>query len=70
MDAAVKVLLSLKAEYKTLTGTDFPTAGRNQNKKAPAQPKEKSKPKPQPKEKESEVMNMSHALFIFMEAKI
>lgn len=56
MDAAVKSLLNLKAEYKTLTGTDFPTAGRNSKPaKDPAPPKVKSKPKPQPKEKDSEV---------------
>ncbi|KAJ1523501.1 hypothetical protein ONE63_001353 [Megalurothrips usitatus] len=55
VDAAVKVLLGLKAEYKTLTGTDFPTAGRTPKPaKAAPQPKEKSKPKPQPKEKETE----------------
>lgn len=55
VDAAVKILLSLKAEYKTLTGTDFPTAARTPKPaKATPQAKEKSKPKPQPKEKDSE----------------
>lgn len=52
IDAAVQVLLGLKAEYKTLTGNEFPAAGRNPKAaKAPSQPKEKSKPKQQPKEK-------------------
>ncbi|XP_034232537.1 bifunctional glutamate/proline--tRNA ligase [Thrips palmi] len=55
IDAAVKQLLSLKAEYKTVTGTDFPVAGRTPKPaKAAAPPKEKSKPKQQPKEKETE----------------
>jgi bifunctional glutamyl/prolyl-tRNA synthetase len=35
IDKALKILLSLKAEYKALTGTDFPVAGRT-----PAKPKE------------------------------
>ena len=33
MDAAVKVLLDLKAEYKALTGEDVPSAGRGSSKK-------------------------------------
>lgn len=46
---AVAVLLNLKAQYKTLTGTDFPTGG-----KTPSKPKEKekvAKQKPAVKEK-------------------
>ncbi|GLV40122.1 Glutamyl-prolyl-tRNA synthetase [Carabus blaptoides fortunei] len=39
VDAAVKVLLDLKAEYKSLTGTDFPVAGRT-----PSKPKEQKAP--------------------------
>jgi bifunctional glutamyl/prolyl-tRNA synthetase len=35
IDKALKILLGLKAEYKALTGTDFPVAGRT-----PAKPKE------------------------------
>lgn len=52
IDSAVKRLLSLKEEYKKLTGTDFPVAGR-----APSKPKEvvkekkEVKPKPKPEEK-------------------
>ncbi|KAK3924680.1 Bifunctional glutamate/proline--tRNA ligase [Frankliniella fusca] len=46
VDAAVQILLGLKAEYKTVTGNDFPTAGRTPKPaKAASQPKEKSKPK-------------------------
>lgn len=46
IDAAVKTLLDLKAEYKKVTGTDFPTAGR-----APSKPKSESqKAKPEKKE--------------------
>ncbi|KAF7280930.1 hypothetical protein GWI33_005395 [Rhynchophorus ferrugineus] len=41
IDAAVKVLLELKAEYKQVTGEDFPVAGR-----APSKPKEAPKEKP------------------------
>ncbi|XP_053667644.1 bifunctional glutamate/proline--tRNA ligase [Anopheles marshallii] len=59
IDAAVKVLLELKAEYKKLTGTDYvpaggaATAGRQQSKPASAKkeskPKPDQKPKPEPK---------------------
>ncbi|CAH2002238.1 unnamed protein product [Acanthoscelides obtectus] len=45
IDAAVKLLLDLKAEYKTVTGEDFPAGGRT-----PQKPKEK-KPAATPKEK-------------------
>ena len=45
VDTAVQTLLALKAEYKTVTGEDFPVAGRQQ-----AAPKE-TKPKEAPKEK-------------------
>jgi len=38
VDAAVKLLLDLKIQYKALTGTDFPTAGRQ-----PAAPKQQKK---------------------------
>lgn len=38
----MKVLLDLKAEYKALTGTDFPVAGRT-----PTKPKEKQEKAPQ-----------------------
>lgn len=34
IDAAVKILLDLKVEYKNLTGTDFPVAGRSINKQS------------------------------------
>lgn len=53
IDAAVKALLDLKAEYKKVTGTDFPVAkpARNQEKSKPAN-QEKAKPaKPPKKEK-------------------
>jgi hypothetical protein len=37
VDAGVKQLLELKAQYKKLTGTDFPTpSGRTPNKKEKA----------------------------------
>ncbi|XP_044264891.1 bifunctional glutamate/proline--tRNA ligase [Tribolium madens] len=56
IDKAVKILLDLKAEYKTLTGTDFPAPGRTptkpketQVKVAKSAPKEKhKKPAPPP----------------------
>lgn len=51
VDAAVKVLLDLKAEYKKLTGTDFPVAGRTPKPAAPkkeAKKEEKPKAKPEP----------------------
>lgn len=43
IDAAVKVLLQLKTDYKTLTGTDFPTAART-----PSKPKETKVSKEKP----------------------
>ena len=48
VDAAVKLLLDLKSEYKTLTGTDFPVAGRQSAapKAKPADKVEKKKPEP------------------------
>lgn len=56
IDAAVKLLLDLKAEYKNATGTDFPVAGRTPTKpKEAKQPKEEkvkqAKQKPAQKEK-------------------
>ncbi|XP_055526101.1 bifunctional glutamate/proline--tRNA ligase isoform X2 [Wyeomyia smithii] len=56
VDAAVKMLLDLKAEYKEITGTEFPTAGRKKQpapKKA-AQKNEKVKPEPPLKQKDCE----------------
>lgn len=51
IDAAVKVLLDLKAEYKLITGTDFPTAGRQSTPKAANQPQQKAaKEKPAAKQ--------------------
>lgn len=53
VDAAVKILLDLKAEYKTLTGTDFPAPG-----KAPAKPAKESKaaaPKEKPAKQKAAV---------------
>ncbi len=47
IDGAVKKLLDLKAEYKVLTGTDFPVAGR-----APAPQKQKQEPKKPVEQKE------------------
>lgn len=44
IDEAVKLLLELKGEYKSLTGTDFPVAGRGNAKPTESKPKE-SKPK-------------------------
>lgn len=41
VDEAVKLLLELKGEYKTLTGTDSPVAGRGSSKPAESKPKEK-----------------------------
>lgn len=46
IDAAVKALLELKAEYKKLTGIDFPTGGRAPAKPAGAVKKEQPKPAP------------------------
>ncbi|KAJ8980177.1 hypothetical protein NQ317_011422 [Molorchus minor] len=56
IDSAVKVLLDLKAEYKTVTGTEFPVPGKTPSKakenKTPAAPKEKvAKQKSAAKEK-------------------
>ncbi|KAJ8944960.1 hypothetical protein NQ318_013108 [Aromia moschata] len=56
IDAAVKILLDLKAEYKKVTGTDFPapakTPSKSKENKASAAPKEKVvKQKPAAKEK-------------------
>lgn len=48
VDAAVKALLDLKAEYKKLTGTDFPVAGRTPK---PAAAKKESKKEEKPKAK-------------------
>lgn len=50
VDEAVKLLLELKGQYKTLTGTDFPVAGRGGNAKSntdnkPKEKKEAPKPK-------------------------
>lgn len=50
VDAALQTLLSLKAEYKTVTGEDFPVAGRQPQAPKEAKPKE-AKPKEAPKEK-------------------
>ena len=52
VDAAVQTLLALKAEYKTLTGEDFPVAGRQQQ---PAKPKEAARPKEAPKKEKKQV---------------
>ncbi|XP_037046618.1 bifunctional glutamate/proline--tRNA ligase [Bradysia coprophila] len=58
VDEAVKLLLELKGQYKTLTGTDFPVAGRGNTKSnadnkpkaaAPKEKKEAPKPKAAPK---------------------
>uniref|UniRef100_A0A336L852 Bifunctional glutamate/proline--tRNA ligase n=1 Tax=Culicoides sonorensis TaxID=179676 RepID=A0A336L852_CULSO len=50
IDAAVNLLLDLKAEYKTLTGNDFPVAGRQQETKKESKPQ---KPKQEPKKQEA-----------------
>lgn len=50
VDAAVQKLLTLKTEYKTETGEDFPVAGRAPAPAKDAKPKE-VKPKEAPKEK-------------------
>jgi bifunctional glutamyl/prolyl-tRNA synthetase len=46
VDAAVQTLLTLKAEYKTATGEDFPAAGRQPAAPKQSQPKEKKAPEP------------------------
>ncbi|EDS40767.1 bifunctional aminoacyl-tRNA synthetase [Culex quinquefasciatus] len=52
IDAAVKLLLDLKAEYKKVTGTDFPVAGRAPKAAAPKKENKKEekpqKSKPEP----------------------
>ncbi|KAL1373620.1 hypothetical protein pipiens_018566 [Culex pipiens pipiens] len=52
VDAAVKLLLDLKAEYKKVTGTDFPVAGRAPKAAAPKKENKKEekpqKSKPEP----------------------
>lgn len=50
VDEAVKFLLELKGQYKTLTGTDFPVAGRG-NAKSSGDNKSKDKKEAAPKEK-------------------
>lgn len=51
IDAAVKLLLDLKGNFKNLTGTDFPVQGRVKENKPAATPKEKNaKQKPAVKE--------------------
>uniref|UniRef100_A0A1Q3F221 Bifunctional glutamate/proline--tRNA ligase n=1 Tax=Culex tarsalis TaxID=7177 RepID=A0A1Q3F221_CULTA len=58
VDAAVKVLLDLKAEYKKLTGTDFPVAGRAPKPAAPKKENKKEekppKSKPEPVKKQDD----------------
>lgn len=49
VDAAVKLLLELKAEYKKVTGIDFPVAGRADNKTSKPAKSTESKDKPEPK---------------------
>jgi bifunctional glutamyl/prolyl-tRNA synthetase len=56
IDAAVKTLLELKAQYKELTGTDFPVAGRT-----PAAPKQKAEKKPEPKKQPAKVESKEDA---------
>ncbi|KAB0799789.1 hypothetical protein PPYR_07669 [Photinus pyralis] len=51
IDTEVKKLLDLKAEYKALTGTDFPTGGRTQKTTKPKEEKV-TKAKSEKKEKE------------------
>lgn len=57
IDAAIQTLLALKVEYKTVTGEDFPVAGRQPAapKAAPkeAKPKDASKEKKKPEAKKS-----------------
>ena len=50
VDKAVQTLLLFKAEYKTVTGEDFPVAGRQPQAPKESKPKE-SKPKEAPKDK-------------------
>ncbi|KAL7727828.1 hypothetical protein ACLKA6_019764 [Drosophila palustris] len=53
IDEQVKQLLTLKAKYKEVTGTDFPVAGRGGNgavKKAPKEPQQPKAAKPAKKE--------------------
>ncbi|CAH0551913.1 unnamed protein product [Brassicogethes aeneus] len=57
VEAAVKSLLDLKAEYKKATGTDFPVAGRTPSKPKeakPAQQAKEKKPKPAAEKPEAE----------------
>lgn len=49
IDEAVKTLLDLKSQYKTLTGTDFPVAGRGKPESKSKEKKEAPKPKAAPK---------------------
>lgn len=54
IEVAVKTLLDLKIEYKTLTGTDFPVAGR-----APSKPKEAKPANKKAPAKEKKLVNVS-----------
>ncbi|KAK5648583.1 hypothetical protein RI129_003475 [Pyrocoelia pectoralis] len=57
IDGEVKKLLDLKAEYKTLTGTDFPTGGRPQKTTKPKEEKG-AKPKSDKKEKDKKSVDL------------
>ncbi|KAK9886701.1 hypothetical protein WA026_017618 [Henosepilachna vigintioctopunctata] len=74
IDKAVTILLSLKSQYKQLTGTDFPVSGRPSSDKTTKAPKEKkeNKPKQEPKEKKAagnEDSNVKKQTRLGLEAK-
>ena len=54
VDAAVKLLLNLKEEYKTLSGNDFPASGSATKKAAPKEKKKAEPKKMAPKETKEE----------------
>ena len=57
MDAAVKVLLNLKAEYKALTGADVPSVGKGSSKKDKKKEAAKADKKPKQEAAKAAVEN-------------
>ncbi|XP_050316358.1 bifunctional glutamate/proline--tRNA ligase [Anthonomus grandis grandis] len=57
IDAAVKILLDLKAEYKKVTGEDFPAPAKPTSKPKEAKPKEEKVSKKKPAQKEKKPAN-------------
>lgn len=70
IDTAVKTLLDLKNEYKSLTGTDFPTGGRPQEAKKEAKPqKVKQEPKKQEPKQQDDSAGHKKQTRLGLEAK-